>query len=111
AQATVQRMFYCSPVAFNDIKHLARSMPADGLEAQDVVAGHLRRGDCFLAKHTRSRVRESNVRPHAHEICGVVAQPAEIASPQRMSILRLRPSLQPKLSKRRRNAPIQACVS
>ena len=26
-----------SPVAFNDIKHLARSMPADGLEAQDVV--------------------------------------------------------------------------
>jgi len=28
---------YCSPVAFNDIKHLARSMPADGLEAQDAV--------------------------------------------------------------------------
>src|SRR5262249_41011172 len=27
----------CSPVVFNDIKHLARSMPADGLEAQDVV--------------------------------------------------------------------------
>ena len=26
-----------SPVAFNDIKHLARSMPADGFEAQDVV--------------------------------------------------------------------------
>src|SRR6516165_5486694 len=27
---------YCT-VAFNDIKHLARSMPADGLKAQDVV--------------------------------------------------------------------------
>src|SRR6516165_2132086 len=27
----------CSTVAFNDIKHLTRSMPADGLEAQDVV--------------------------------------------------------------------------
>jgi hypothetical protein len=27
----------CSPVAFNDIKHLTQSMPADGLEAQDVV--------------------------------------------------------------------------
>ena len=34
---TVERMISCSPVSFNDIKHLARSMPADGLEAQDVV--------------------------------------------------------------------------
>src|SRR5262249_34241980 len=34
---TVERMITCSPVAFNDIKHLARSMPADDLEAQDVV--------------------------------------------------------------------------
>jgi hypothetical protein len=30
-------MVSCSPVAFNDVKHLARSVPADGLEAQDVV--------------------------------------------------------------------------
>src|SRR5262249_59689509 len=37
AAATGERMISCSPVAFNDIKHLARSMPADGLEAQDVV--------------------------------------------------------------------------
>ena len=36
AAATGERMISCSPVAFNDIKHLARSMPADGLEAQDV---------------------------------------------------------------------------
>src|SRR5262245_46941926 len=55
----------CSPVAFNDIKHLARSLPADGLEAQDVVPPRCgcwvarmaifssRR--CFWAKHTRSR--------------------------------------------------------
>jgi len=53
-------------VAFNDIKHLARSMPADGLEAQDVVPprcgcwvahhGHFRRGDRFLGKaHTLAR--------------------------------------------------------
>src|SRR5262245_56950246 len=62
---TVERKGFCSPVAFNDIKHLARSMPADGLEAQDVVSP--RRG-CwvahmaifvaaigFWAKHTRSR--------------------------------------------------------
>src|SRR5262245_31884925 len=28
---------WSSPVAFNDIKHLRRSMSADGLEAQDVV--------------------------------------------------------------------------
>src|SRR5262245_41699918 len=34
---TVESMVPCSPVAFNDIKHLGRSMPADGLEAQDVV--------------------------------------------------------------------------
>jgi hypothetical protein len=46
----------CSPVAFNNIKHLARSMPADGLEAQDVVPGHFRRGDRFLGKaHTLAR--------------------------------------------------------
>jgi hypothetical protein len=41
-------MVNCSPVAFNDIKRLARSMPADGLEAQDVVPGHFPRGDRFL---------------------------------------------------------------
>jgi len=33
----VQGKATCSPVAFNDIKHLNRSMPADGLEAQDVA--------------------------------------------------------------------------
>ena len=37
AAATGERMVSCSPVVFNDIKYLARSMPADGLEAQDVV--------------------------------------------------------------------------
>jgi hypothetical protein len=53
-------------VAFNDIKRLARSMPADGLEAQDVVPprcgcwgcphGHFRRGYRFLGKaHTLAR--------------------------------------------------------
>jgi len=55
----VQRMITFCTVAFNDIKRLARTMPADGLEAQDVVhvvPGHFRRGDrFFLAKHTRSR--------------------------------------------------------
>src|SRR5262245_58751898 len=58
-------MLSCSPVAFNDIKRLARSMPADGLEAQDVVPP---RCGCwvahmaifvaaigFWAKHKRSR--------------------------------------------------------
>ena len=58
-------MVSCSPVAFNDIKDLARSMPADGLEAQDVVP---QRCGCwvarmaifvaaigFWAKYTRSR--------------------------------------------------------
>src|SRR5262250_1571707 len=43
---TVELMVTCSPVAFNDIKRLARSMPADGLEAQDVVPP--RRG-CFFS--------------------------------------------------------------
>jgi len=44
------------PVAFNDIKHLGRSMPADGLEAQDVVPCHFRRGNRFLGKaHTLAR--------------------------------------------------------
>src|SRR5262249_4456762 len=43
---TVERIVPYSPVAFNDIKHLARSMPADGLEAQDVVP--LRSG-CWVA--------------------------------------------------------------
>ena len=65
AAATGERMISCSPVSFNDIKHLARSMPADGLEAQDVVPP---RCGCwvahiaifvaaigFWAKHTRSR--------------------------------------------------------
>src|SRR5262249_12465767 len=65
---TVQRMVSCSSVSLNDIKHLARSMPADGLEARDVVPprcgcwvahhGHFRRGDSvFWAKHTRSRAQ------------------------------------------------------
>ena len=36
----------CSPVSFNDIKRLARSMPADGLEAQDVVPP---RCSCWVA--------------------------------------------------------------
>ena len=57
--------YWFSPVAFNDIKRLARSMPADGLEAQDVVPP---RCGCwvahmaifvaaigFWAKHKRSR--------------------------------------------------------
>ena len=44
---TVQRMdTYCT-VAFNDIKHLARSMPADGLKAQDVVPP---RCGCWVAR-------------------------------------------------------------
>src|SRR5262249_9000401 len=43
---TVELMVPCSPVVFNDIKHLARSMPADGLEAQDVVPP---RCDCWVA--------------------------------------------------------------
>ena len=63
--ATSEQSVPCSPVAFNDIKHLARLMPADGLEAQDVVPP---RCGCwvahmaifvaaigFWAKHTRSR--------------------------------------------------------
>src|SRR5262245_38731093 len=45
--ATVERIGTCSPVAFNDIKHLARSMPADGLEAQDVVPP---RCGCWVAR-------------------------------------------------------------
>ena len=46
----------CSLVAFNDIKHLARLIPAHGLEAQDVVPRHFRRGDRFLGKiHTLAR--------------------------------------------------------
>ena len=53
----MQRMVACSPVASNDIKHLARSMPADGLEAQDVVPGHFRAAIVFWAKHTRSRAQ------------------------------------------------------
>ena len=63
---TVERMVSCSPVAFNDIKHLAQSVPADGLEAQDVVPPRcgcwvariavFRRGDWFLGKaHTLAR--------------------------------------------------------
>src|SRR5262245_26849208 len=36
-RAATGEQLSCSPVAFNDIKHLTRSMPADGLEAQDVV--------------------------------------------------------------------------
>src|SRR6516162_3009474 len=61
--ATGEQLSTCSPVDFNDIKHLARSIPADGLEAQDVVlprcgcwVAHIaifRRGDRFLGKaHT-----------------------------------------------------------
>src|SRR5215831_10180149 len=37
----------CSTVAFNDIKHLARLMPAHGFEAQDVVPP---RCDCWVAR-------------------------------------------------------------
>src|SRR5262245_19560767 len=56
---TVERMVPCSPVTFNDIKHLARSMPADGLEAQDVVPDHFRCGDRFLGKaHARAIIRD-----------------------------------------------------
>jgi len=66
AAATGERMISCSPVAFNDIKHLARSMPADGLEAQDVgpprcgcwvahIAIFFVAAIGFWAKHTRSR--------------------------------------------------------
>ena len=47
ARPTVERKASCSPAAFNDIKQLARSMPADGLEAQDVVPP--RRG-CWVAR-------------------------------------------------------------
>src|SRR5262245_18050383 len=60
---TVERIVSCSPVAFNDIKHLARSRPADGPQAQDVVplrcgcwVAHIaifRRGDWFLVKAHR----------------------------------------------------------
>ena len=51
----MQRMTTCSPVAFNDIKRLARSMPADDLEAQDLVPDIFVAAIGFLAKHTRSR--------------------------------------------------------
>jgi hypothetical protein len=57
----------CCPRRFNGIKHLARSMPANGFEAQDVVPP---RCGCWVvrmaifvaaigfgAKHTRSRAR------------------------------------------------------
>src|SRR5215831_15699165 len=37
ATARTNRAITCSPVAFNDIKHLTRPMLADGIEAQDVV--------------------------------------------------------------------------
>ena len=66
-------MVTCSPVAFNDIKRLARSMPADGLEAQDVVPP---RCGCWVArmaifvaaigfgaKHTRSRAPSLDALP------------------------------------------------
>src|SRR5262249_34215718 len=48
----------CSPVAFNDSKHLARSMPADGLEAQDVVPP---RCGCWVA-HKPSICRHFHMR-------------------------------------------------
>jgi hypothetical protein len=41
-----RRMLICSSVSMNDFKHLARSMPADGLEAQDVVPPRRRRDNC-----------------------------------------------------------------
>src|SRR6516162_6219359 len=47
---------HCSPVAFNDIKHLTRSMPADGLEAQDVVPP---RCGCWVA-------HKASICPHFH---------------------------------------------
>src|SRR5262249_37772074 len=37
AAVTGELLNTCSAVAFNDMKHLARSIPADSLEAQDVV--------------------------------------------------------------------------
>src|SRR6516225_4299832 len=40
-----------SSVTFNDIKHLTRSMPADGLEAQDVVPPRCGCWGCPQAKH------------------------------------------------------------
>jgi len=37
-------------------------MPADGLEAQDVVPGHFRRGDRFLGKaHTLARRSRNSI--------------------------------------------------
>src|SRR5215831_17905352 len=50
----------CSPVAPNDIKHLARSMPADGLEAQDVAARGQRpdsAADQYLPAFSHARAR------------------------------------------------------
>src|SRR6516225_6041535 len=48
----------CSPAAFNDIQHLTRSMPADGLEAQDVVPP---RCGCWVA-HKPSICRHFHMR-------------------------------------------------
>jgi len=71
-EPTVQSMITCSPVAFNDIKHLARSMPADGLEAQDVVPGHFRRGDRFLGKiHTLARFWAKYTRSRAPSLAAL----------------------------------------
>ena len=69
---TVERMASYSPVALNDIKHLARSMPADGLEAQDVVPGHFRRGDRFLGKiHTLARFWAKYTRSRAPSLAAL----------------------------------------
>src|SRR5262249_13920905 len=51
----------CSSVAFNDIKHLTRSMPADCLEAQDVVPPRCgcwvahKPSICLAFSHARAR--------------------------------------------------------
>src|SRR5262245_5881879 len=64
-EQTVERTAICSPVA-NDIKDLARSMPADGLEAQDVVPGDFRRGDRFWqSTHARARSGDGSTSSHA----------------------------------------------
>ena len=53
-----------SPVAFNDIKHLTRSMPADGLEAQDVVVPPR----CGWVAHKPSICRHFHMRGPANHL-------------------------------------------
>src|SRR5262249_2099928 len=61
AAATNCRTSICSQVAFNDIKHLTRSMPADGLEAQDVVpprCGWVAHKPSILPAFSHARARQ-----------------------------------------------------